>query len=166
MKRILILLAIVLVEINCYAQWFKKNIEGDEFAGTTSNTTYYYISPETNGTCAFYQTKDGKYSQIVVSINQGIFDYSSQNVMAGKVGLFDSDGNIIKKWGNRSFKISNNGSQATPMGISDRIIKHLLEEKGYVRIILKKYNGGNLDIVIPCIEDVTIIEELPSNDEE
>lgn len=168
MKKLMILLAAVLIEINCSAQWVKKNVEGDDFAGTVSNTTYCFISAEANGSCAFYQTESGSYSGLIVSTNSGLFDYSSQSygMGGGKVGFYDSNGNLIKKWGNRSFVITGNGKSATPWGLSDKVINYLLNEDGYVRIIVRKRSGNNLDIKIPCIGDIDQIEEILSVNED
>jgi hypothetical protein len=157
------------MQINSKAQqtqgWVKMHVEGDEFSGTLPNTTYMYTASDGSTFYLLHYDK-GYYSDIMVETESGIFDYNSlsgSKVVAGKIGLFDEKNNLIKEWGNRSFYVGKENKSANPVRrLSGKILEHLIDNEGYVRIIVKKYSDKSLDIRIPCLnpDEVLNLDEL------
>ena len=160
-KLFMVLLAIVSLQINCNAQWKKMHVEGDDFAGVQSCTVYTYLCKE--GGFSFYIRDDGYYGSPIITTENGIYDYSifsNNNITSGKIGLFDENNNVVKSWSNRDFYIDGSGTTAMPTErMSSKILEYLIDEEGYVRILINKYKGGKLDIKIPCL-DINNVEEL------
>lgn len=162
MKKIFLILFFALfmcMSINAQ-QWTVVNNSGDELRGTTASTSYMWT--EYNGTF-YYQDNDDKL--FIINTSEGIFNSNGQRgtkgrpIVVGLVGFYNEDDSMIEKM-ELTFEI-NEGSQSVypnkytyKGGNNYKRSKHVLDfiqnNKGYVRILIPRYNKTDLELKVQC----------------
>lgn len=164
MKKVLFLL-LMLMPVMAGAQTWEKTIEpGDELKGTTDAVKYKLVDSLARQVMAFYQP--GDYWKVGIGGNvfqpdkRGLVHKKTYNMIGyATIGFYDEQNNLIKKWDNCMIELTNNLQVAeasktiwgkTSKGCRD-VVPYLMNERGYVRIIIPTYRGKEFDMKVPCL---------------
>lgn len=155
------------IAITANAQKWEKIIEpGDELKGTTDAVKYKMVDSVARQVIAFYQP--GDYWKVGIGWN--IFQPDKRNVIHKKslnaigyatIGFYDEQNHLVKKWENCMIEITNGMQVAeassniwgkTSKGCRD-VVPYLVNERGYVRIIIPTVRGKEFDMKVPCLNN-------------
>lgn len=165
MKRLLAIMATLLVAVVAGAQEWEKTLEkGDELKGTTDRYKYKMVDSLSLQVIAFYQPGDywkvGIGRNVFMPDKRGIVHKRTYNQIGyATIGFYDENDHLIKKWENCIIELTNNMQVAeaskniwgkTSKGCRD-VVPFLMNERGYVRIIIPTYMGKEFDMKVPCI---------------
>lgn len=167
MKRLVLLAAIAAQATIASAQWTMQTIDADELAGTKSDIAYMYTDSITGNTFVYYANMSDQY---MIHSKEKVFDYKSgyaQYVghycgINVTVGLYTASGTLkekFKMWldvnpsgGANHARTRNAGKLINPVGQGKKvkkIVSHINNSDGYVRILADLFEGGNFDMKIP-----------------
>jgi hypothetical protein len=165
MKKIILIAAIALLSCTpilnakkpvSVKHWTEDFIKGDPMKG--SQDKYRYTCLADNAFATFSYTSTNRKSFSVCADKSVIFDFKyllevDEWRAPGKVGLYDSEGNLIKII-ECPFKQSKGYSYQGWSRCSEEECKEILDfienNEGYVRIIVTTYASKDLDMNIPC----------------
>lgn len=163
----LITFVFLLLSITAGAQTWEKTIEpGDELKGTTDAVKYRMADSLSRQVIAFYQPGDywkvGIGGTIFQPDKRGMVHKKSLNMIGyATIGFYDSENQLIKKWENCMVELTNGMQVAeassniwgkTSKGCRD-VVPYLMNERGYVRIIIPTVRGKEFDMKIPCLNN-------------
>lgn len=161
MKNILLSI-LCLLPLTAKAQWFCETREADELKGISKQKIYSYFQ-EGVGAFQFSELREDLYW---LKAETGIFNVESSYGITGcsvLVGIYDNSGHLIDKFSMYLDKQSpdlimtrNAGSLSIPVGQKKKvkkIMEHLKNEKGAIRIVAPMYNKPDFDIFIPCMNN-------------
>lgn len=156
MKKLFITFFLILTSFISNAQcWDTIQTKADPLLGTkemrieTFSTENCIVSISEGS--IYFELKDGS----------GIFDvHTVSSISSGKMvvaGLYDENNVLIKKISNRSLQVSKDFKFAklTPFAGATKIVNHINLAKGNIRIVINRFRGENLDIIIPCKSSCT-----------
>lgn len=167
MRKLLLFITLMLVTVTTKAQTWEKSLEkGDELKGTTDCDKYKMVDSIARQVMAFYQPGDfwkvGIGGNVFMPDKRGVIHKKTYNpITYATIGFYDENGQLIKKWENCMIELTNNMQVAeaskniwgkTSKGCRD-VVPFLMNERGYVRIIIPTYRGKEFDMKVPCINN-------------
>lgn len=173
MKRILLFICLVVATINASAQgvWGRKTVKGDELLGTVDHTLYIYEdrpSEDVSFRIIFLNNVEDDFN---IYTMRNIFKTMSRegatnnNIFLGIVGFYDKDDNLIDKIDKFCFEVNGIGRSDTAhpnkytlkggnnKKNAKKVLDHIKNSDGYVRIVAEMVKGGNYDLKIPCLNN-------------
>lgn len=147
MKKILIVLATMLVGMTAMAQifdgWNYEIVKADELRGTKEHVIFTYINQEDE---VFLSYESDTVKHIMICTTEGIFDYEGEKVYGVLIGYY--------KEGKMCEKVTLNADRSdgdTIHIVGEKATKMIkwLESGGDIRIIVPRYNRSDLDVTIP-----------------
>lgn len=167
MKKVLFLCAMMAMTTIATAQTWVKSFEaGDELKGTYDHDKYVLVDSLAQQEMAFYQP--GEYWKVGIGGNvfmpdkRGLIHKKTYNMITyATIGFYDESNNLIKKWDNCMMELTNNAQVAeaskniwgkTSKG-SKEVVPYLMNNRGYVRIIIPTYRGKEFDFKVPCLNN-------------
>lgn len=166
-KTITTIMMLLTVTMNTVAQTWEKSIEpGDELKGTVDREKYRLADSTALQVMAFYQPGDywkvGIGGNVFMPDKRGLVHKKTLNMIGyATVGFYDEQNQLIKKWDNCMIELTNNMQVAeasqtiwgkTSKGCRD-VVPYLMNERGYVRIIIPTYRGKEFDMTVPCLNN-------------
>lgn len=158
---------LALIAITANAQNWEKTVEpGDELKGTTDAVKYKMVDSLARQVIAFYQPGDYWKVGIGGNIFQGdkrgrIHKNTLNTITYATIGFYDEQNHLIKKWENCMVELTNGWQVAeassniwgkTSKGCRD-VVPYIVNERGYVRIIIPTYRGKEFDMKVPCLNN-------------
>ena len=149
------------------AQTWEKTMEkGDELKGTIDRDKYKIVDSLARQVMAFYQPGDewkvGIGGNVFMPDKRGLVHKGSYNMIGyATIGFYDENDQLIKKWENCMIELTQNMQVAeastniwgkTSKGCRD-VVPYLMNNRGYVRIIIPTYRGKEFDMKVPCINN-------------
>lgn len=167
MKKVMMILMMVAVAMTAAAQVWEKTVEpGDELKGTQENAKYKMTDSIAKQAMAFYQP--GDYWKVGIGGNvfqpdkRGIVHKGTMNMIAyATIGFYDENNKLVKKWDKCMVELTNGGQVAeastnvwgkTSNGSRD-VVPYLMNERGWVRIIIPTFRGKEFDMKVPCVNN-------------
>ena len=154
--RKLLTIALMLIGMTAYAQgvWKTVKVEADELKGVKGGESYQF----TVDSIGFIEITDWKKDRITITTNEGVFEYSKQEVVnpvtrmnktvyVSKIliGLYNSEGGLQEKLDGESYFAEENPKSLLVVGrtfsqtrIMKRMLKAVQSGEGYLRIISKR----------------------------
>lgn len=171
MKKVLFIFVMCIITMCVNAQkWENTVFPADDFKGTTAYTAYTYT--DNTGMFVFWSNKDNQYKLVskvgMFNYDSGYSKYSGNYCgITVKVGLYDNNNKMIDKFdmwldcdkGDGPVTTAytrDRGAMFNPVGQAKKvkkIMKHLKNEKGYVRFFTDLYNANDFDFKVPCIKN-------------
>ena len=169
MKKVLLSIALMLMGLSASAQVWEKTLEeGDQLKGTKDRMKYRIESPDGTQMMMFYGSSDKWKVGIVGNSfkpDKSLHVHSSTKnfLIYATIGFYNEDDQLVTKWDNCMMELTNIYRVAetsetlwgkkTTKGCRE-VVPYLLNEKGYVRIILPTFLGPDFDFKVPCIHNV------------
>lgn len=166
MKKLLAIM-MLFTAMTATAQTWEKTIEkGDELKGTIDRDKYKIVDSLARQVMAFYQPGDewkvGIGGNVFMPDKRGLVHKGSYNMIGyATIGFYDENDQLIKKWENCMIELTQNMQVAeastniwgkTSKGCRD-VVPYLMNNRGYVRIIIPTYRGKEFDMKVPCINN-------------
>ena len=166
MKKVLLSIALMLMGLSASAQVWEKTLEeGDQLKGTRDRAKYRIESPDGNMIMVFYGSSD-KWK---VGIVNNAFKPDKSNmvrdgnfIIYATIGFYNEDDQLVTKWENCMMELTDiyrvaeasesSWGKKTAKGCRE-VVPYLLNEKGYVRIILPTFRAPEFDFKVPCIHN-------------
>lgn len=167
MKKALMTMVVTLVALTAGAQTWERTVEpGDELKGTQEMVKYKMTDSIARQVIAFYQPGDywkvGIGGNIFQPDKRGVIHKGTYNMIAyATIGFYDENDKLVKKWENCMVEVTNGGQVAeasknvwgkTSKGSRD-VVPYIMNERGYVRIIIPTYRGKEFDMKVPCLNN-------------
>lgn len=162
--RKLLTIALMLIGMTAYAQgvWKTVKVEADELKGVKGGESYQF----TVDSIGFIEITDWKKDRITITTNEGVFEYSKQEVVnpvtrmnktvyVSKIliGLYNSEGGLQEKLDGESYFAEENPKSLLVVGrtfsqtrIMKRMLKAVQSGEGYLRIISKRKGMPDFDL--------------------
>ncbi len=167
MKRLLSI-ALLLVGMTSHAQTWKKTVvPGDELKGTGPQTWYRYENKDGTMLMAFHEEDDSwkvgvVRNSFVPDKNVKVHKITKNFIIYATIGFYNEHDQLVTKWTNCMMELPNDfrvaqtsvtlWSEKTVKGCRE-VVPYLLNEKGYVRILLPTYLGDGFDLKVPCLHN-------------
>ena len=154
----------MMVGMTAYAQgtWTSVKIQSDELKGVKGGESYQY-SVDSIG---FIEITDWKKDRIVITTNDGVFEYSKHEVVnkvtsmnkvvyVSKVliGLYNDKGSLQEKLDGESYFDGENPKSLLVVGRTftqtrqiKRMLKAVQSGEGYLRVVCKRKDMSDFDI--------------------
>lgn len=165
MKKLFAIALMLIAELAASAQgvWSVEKVEADELKGVKGGDSYLY-SVDGLGTI---KITDWKKDRIVITTNEGEFEYSKNEVFnpvtrlnkvvyVSKVliGLYDSEGALLEKINGESYfddeytakSLLVVGRTFTQTRQLKKMLKAVQTGSGYLRVVCKRKNMSDFDI--------------------
>lgn len=166
MKKVLLSIALMLMGLSASAQVWEKTLEeGDQLKGTRDRMKYRIESPDGNMIMVFYGSSD-KWKVGIVNnafkLDKSLRVRDGNFLCYATIGFYDENDQLTVKWENCEMQLTNVYRVAetstsfwgkkTAKGCRD-VVPYILNEKGYVRIILPTFREPEFDFKVPCIHN-------------
>lgn len=157
MKKVLFAVLLLAFPFYCHAQqWYIEEQPTDELKGTKGkvNITYYLTSYD------YFTCVKGEWDSFTIRTMQIFdsqlmgFDGNSFNWCCDvKIGLYDSNSNLIKTYSNVRLKVSEKDDRVISLRNSEiarEVLYHLFNTNGYIRILIPHaYSEEDYEMRIP-----------------
>lgn len=157
MKKLFITFFLILTSFISNAQcWITSQTKADPLLETEDITREIYEAKE----CIFW-ISDNKELYVLLKSGAGLFETETLgSIQIGKfiaAGIYNEKGVLIEKISNCALIVSDDYKTAGFEGLNQqkKIINHLKQSKGYVRIIIERFRREDLDVIIPCKSSCT-----------
>ena len=155
------------LSFDAMSQTWEKTIEpADELKGTEEMVKYKMTDSTANQAIAFYQPGDywkvGVGGKVFQPDKRGMIHKKTLNMVGyATIGFYDEQNNLIKKWENCLIELTNGLQVAeassniwgkTSKGCRD-VVPYLMNERGFVRIIIPTVRGTEFDMKVPCVNN-------------
>lgn len=166
MKKVLFLLFMCMPMMAVAQTWEKTFEPGDELKGTADATKYRLADSLSRQVMAFFQP--GNYWKVGIGGNvfqpdkRGLVHKNTLNMIGyATIGFYDEQNQLVKKWDNCMVELTNGLQVAeassniwgkTSKGCRD-VVPYLINERGYVRIIIQTVRGKDFDMKVPCLNN-------------
>ena len=137
-----------------FNSWQTTKMEADELTGAKEETMFYYMTKE-----GIVVVSSNDNEPLMFQTFDGIFGYDLRRFgkLAKKVtiGLYDIDGNLIKKLEGIHCLVADDSSICTIFSIllNNKINSFIKTKKGFVRIVADRFAKADFDIKVPCINN-------------
>lgn len=157
MKKLFLFTLLLLSTFAFAGEWQIKNHEADPMQNEEAFTSYTYIS-DNGDAFVFWSNEDEKFAIFTPRVFNTESGRYGLYLMAN-VGLYDDNGNFMEKFEiycnnyDRSFHSMFSGKIDDARASAKKVIQHLVNTSGSVRIIAPVYSGENMNIRIPSLHD-------------
>jgi hypothetical protein len=157
MKKIVITTIMLLISIGISAQeWQRKVIEADPMLGISETVMYEWKSTD----CSFIMYDNSNEWSLTgthFKPDPTHVNHRYNFLTYARIGFYSDDDCLIESWDHCKLELTNVYQTATS-GVGRKkkgqyaVTNYLMNNTGYVRIVIPTIHGGTFDITIPCMK--------------